>query len=133
MSIEDKLAKAAELEALAAKLRAEVEAEKVKKWEPKASHYFIDCDGDVVGNEATEVARSVVNFGASRLNREQAEKDATRMRTFNRLLCWLVEQGWDGELEIYIETTGEVVMNFNGSGDLGLDLMYGIGNGVIEL
>lgn len=130
MSIEDKLAKAAELEALAAKLRAEVEADRVKKWEPKGGAFTIMGDG------ACSFVDSVYGykvFGVERNNEKQAEKDASRMRKFNRLLCWMIEQGWDGELEVFQHAGGEVVISFNDSENLSDSLMYGIANGSIDL
>lgn len=133
MGIQEKLEKAAELEALAAKLRAEVEAETPKKWHPRTSSYLIDCDGDVVDYEDNEVTRSVTSFGAGRLTREQATKDAKRMRQFNRLLCWLIEQGWDDDMCVHADVDGHVSIVFYESEKFSRDLMYGIAHGVIEL
>lgn len=133
MGIEAKLEKAAELEALAAKLRAEAEAETPKKWGPKPSHYFIDCDGDVVGGVCVNVSQTAISFGAGRLTREQATKDAKRMRQFNRLLCWLIEHGWDDDMCVHADVDGHVSIVFYESEKFSRELMYGIANGVIEL
>lgn len=131
MSIEDKLAKAAELEALAAKLRAEVESERVKKWEPKGGCVGVFATGEVGDISVKHFDR--LDFGTLRATCEQASKDAVRMRQFNRLLCWLVEQGWDGELEVYKDDNNNIALCFHDSFMLSRDLMYGIANGVIEL
>lgn len=130
MGIQEKLEKAAELEALAAKLRAEVAEFGAKKWQPKGGAVAIHHDGEIYITNSHDDYRL---YGTERTTREQAEKDAKRMRNFNRLLCWLIEQGWDDDMCVHADVDGHVSIVFYESEKFSRDLMYGIAHGVIEL
>lgn len=62
----------------------ESELNAVSYWEPKGGYWQVDCEGDVVAVDSFSHQKE---FGTKRITKEQAERAAVEMRTFNRLLA----------------------------------------------
>jgi len=65
------------------------------KWEPKGGEWFIASTGRVARGISSADYR---NFGVEYQTYEQAEQASKKMRSHNRLLCWLAEHD-DGFVE----------------------------------
>jgi len=69
------------------------------KWEPQGGECYVDAFGDIFTGPSTKESRK---FGIEYPTKEQAEHAAKKMRSHNRLLCWLAEhddgyvEKWDG-------------------------------------
>ena len=71
---------------------------KSTKWEPEGGVYLCGSDGSTYldDNSPVTIEEQETSYGTRYRTREQAEWASRQMRSYNRLLCWLVEHddGW---------------------------------------
>lgn len=95
---------------------AELEAPKIKKWEPKAGDWWVGTNGSTRKNFTVDSAR---DHGIERATREQAEAASKRMRTFNRLDAWIGENvAGDVSCKVEFDGNSNAVVRYMPSADV---------------